>query len=95
MQDAARRCRIAIPVLAESYGNSVRCLDELAIMFQAPGVTVMPVYVENDVEAVLQKIKDASARLEGQVSKSTCVGWKQAIERVAACNGWTQEQMSG
>ena len=95
MRDAVRRCSIAIPVLTESYGNSEWCLEELALMFQAPGVAVMPLFLDDDVGTVLQKIKDASARLKSRVSESTFDTWQQAIERVGARTGWRQDQMSG
>ena len=95
MLDAVRQCKIAIPVLTEGYGNSEWCLRELAIMVEAPGVVVMPLFLDEDGLAVLNKIRAASLRLSAQARPGELASWQRAIETAASSTGWRQDQTNG
>ncbi|KAK9836911.1 hypothetical protein WJX74_010990 [Apatococcus lobatus] len=94
MLAAVRQCRIAIPVLSESYGNSIWCLRELTAMVEATR-HVMPLFLDDSGHEVLQKIKAGSRKLAGQVKPEELQAWRRAIEFAGSPTGWRQVQMSG
>ena len=95
MVEAAKGCRIGIPVLTESFGTSEWCLDELSIMMQSQDVNVMPIFLDEDGTAVLDKIRAKSERLRRKIKPSTFAAWQEAISGVGSCTGWRLDQTGG
>ncbi|KAK9840210.1 hypothetical protein WJX74_005486 [Apatococcus lobatus] len=68
MLAAVRQCCIAIPVLSESYGNSVWCLRELAAMVEAKR-HVMPLFLDdNSMARSIDSAGSASGWRQNQMS---------------------------
>lgn len=90
IQDAVRRCRIAVPVLTAGYGSSEWYLQELAIMMDAPRMTAMPLFLDEDGTEVKKKLEAAAEMLASKSGHSpeTLAKWQQAIALVASIQGW-------
>ena len=95
MTEAVDSCRIGLPVLTESFGTSEWCLRELSIMMQNPAVTVMPIFLDNNGTAVLDKIKAASECLRDMSKPADFAAWQTAISDVGSCVGWRVDQTGG
>ena len=93
MTDAVSRCRIAVPVLTECFGNSLCCLEELALMVKARR-HIMPLFLAGDFDKLLEQIKSSSNKLRNRVSQETFQSWQEAIDSVFACTGLRQDQFS-
>ena len=94
MMQAVRQCSIAIPVLSESYGNSVWCLRELTAMVETKR-HVMPLFLDDSGPEVIKKIKAGSHKLACQAKPGELEEWQEAVELAGSPTGWRQDQMSG
>lgn len=90
-----RSCRIAVPVLHESYGNSEYCLDELVAMVDAERV-IMPVFVSKNRTDVLHALTAGADSLgQGTNMAERARRWKAAIDAVGRATGRRLEQGNG
>lgn len=94
MLAALRKCRIALPVLHESYGSSKWCLHELACMVTAKRV-IMPVFLSKEGTDVLHALRNGAESLRAQVKKVEADEWLAAIGAVGKATGWRLDQYDG
>ena len=99
MQSTLRGCKIAVPILHESYGNSTWCLQELAIMMEdrEPKRAVLPVFLSDEGTGVLQQLKAGVEKLfsSGKATAEQAATWKAAIGKVGSITGWRLDQTNG
>ena len=96
MLAALSSCRIALPVLHESYGSSKWCLRELAWMVATQRV-IMPVFLSMEGTGVLHMLKAGAESLcaQGAAEREEADGWLAAIDAVGFNTGRGLQQGDG
>ena len=97
MKNRLQCSKIAIPVLHESYGNSQWCLRELAIMIETPELAVMPVFLDDEGTAVLDRLKKGADMLAqtGEATDQEATDWKADLNTIGGVTGWRLDQTAG
>lgn len=97
MQDAVPRCRIALPVFTADYGNPEHYLQEVAIMADAPGVTVMPLFLDERLSEVIYKLQGAlgGAASAGGCSSAKAASGYHALVQDLLSTSWHLDQTNG
>lgn len=95
LRRAIKRSRISIPVIADDYARSARCLDEVVQMLEcreSQGQRIFPVYHVVDPHDIRNQMSPFSyiftEHERGGIDLDRIEIWKKSLRQLASLKGW-------